>query len=203
MIAYASLTGSSRNLRALRAHGWRLMVAPTSHGRPPADFGYALDNGAWTAHRRGEPFDEPAFAEAYEQLGAGADFTVLPDIVAGGRPSLDFSMGWLARIGGGARPLMLAVQDGMTPEVIAPLVGPQLGIFIGGSTEWKLATARTWGLLAIERAAWCHMGRVNSIRRIGVCLGAGVHSFDGSSASRFAVNVPMLDGARRQGDFRI
>lgn len=84
-----------------------------------------------------------------------------------------------------------------------PLVGPDLGIFIGGSTEWKLATARTWGLLAIERAAWCHMGRVNSTRRIGVCLGAGIHSFDGSSASRFAVNVPKLDGARRQGDFRV
>lgn len=198
MIAYASRTGTRRNLAMLRSHGWRLMVSARGALRPEG-FAYALDNGAWTAFQRGEPFDEAAFSRAYERLGTGADFVVLPDIVAGGRASLDFSLTWRERLGEPACPLLLAVQDGMTPAEVAPLL-PALGIFIGGSTEWKLATAYAWGALAREREAWCHMGRVNTARRIALCAAAGMHSFDGSSASRFAVTVRELDNARRQLD---
>jgi len=93
---------------------------------------------------------------------------------------------------------MLAVQDGMTVSSVADALAPGDGIFIGGSTEWKLATMREWAALARERGILCHVARVNSVRRINRCINAGATSFDGTSATRFAVTLPKLDAARRQ-----
>ncbi len=56
MIAYASRTGTRRNLAALRDAGWRLMVSARGVLRTEG-FPYGLDNGAWTAFQRDEPFD--------------------------------------------------------------------------------------------------------------------------------------------------
>jgi hypothetical protein len=61
MIGYASRTGTRRNLAALRAAGWRLLLSPTGVLRTEG-FRYALDNGAWTAHQQGTEFDELAAA---------------------------------------------------------------------------------------------------------------------------------------------
>jgi len=198
MIGYASRTGTRRNLQGLAAAGWRILVSAKGVLRTEG-FPYALDNGAWWSFVNGQPFDETAFARAYELLGADADFVVLPDIVAGGVRSLEFSLRWLQRLGRG--PLfLLAVQDGMTREMIKPLIGAGLGIFVGGSTEWKIDTMKDWGDLARESGAWCHVGRVNSARRIRICHAAGVTSFDGSGPSRFSAVLPGLDHARRQPD---
>lgn len=198
MIAYASRTGSRRNLKALRAHGWRLMVSAKGVLRHEG-FKYALDNGAWTTFQRGEPFDVEAFDAAVNLLGRGADFIVVPDIVAGGLRSLEFSLSWLPRLRDLA-PLLLAVQDGMAPDDIHPLVGPEVGIFVGGSTAWKCATMAEWGALARRTGAYMHVGRVNSGRRIRACAAAGADSFDGSSATRYSVTLGPLDNARRQPD---
>ncbi len=198
MIAYASRTGTRRNLRALRAAGWRIMVSAKGPHRTEG-FPYAIDNGAWHSYQQGLPFDEMAFLKVYEKLGAGADFVVLPDIVAGGRDSLAFSMKWKVQLKARC-PQMLAVQDGITVDDVKELVGPYLGIFVGGTSEWKERTMAQWGELARERTAWLHIGRVNSIRRISLCEAAGAHSFDGSSASRYQVTLNKLDSARHQRD---
>ena len=203
MIGYASRTGTRRNLDALRGAGWRLMVSAKGPLRPER-FRYALDNGAWTAFQRRAAFDVPAFDKAIALLGPGADWIVLPDIVAGGLASLRFSLDWLDALRN--RPqlrgtqYLLAVQNGMEPQHIAPLVGPEIGIFVGGDTPWKLATMAAWARLAHERGAICHVGRVNTVRRIRLCAAAGADSFDGSGVSRFASALPPLDLARRQPD---
>lgn len=98
MIAYASRTGTRRNLDALRAAGWRLLVSAKGVLRTEGFARYGLDNGAWTAFQRGEPFDDNAFLAAVEQLGESADFVVVPDIVRGGHDSLRFSFRWLERL---------------------------------------------------------------------------------------------------------
>ena len=196
MMAYASRTGTRRNLDALRGAGWRLMVSARGVLRTEG-FAYALDNGAWTAFQRQEPFDVDAFQKAVDLLGRGSDWLVLPDIVAGGAASLDMTLTWLPKLRG-LTSLLIAVQDGMCEADIALLLASDVGVFVGGSTEWKIATMRRWAALARAHGAYCHVGRVNTIRRIRLCQDAGVDSFDGTSASRFAVTLPKLDAAVRQ-----
>jgi hypothetical protein len=199
VIGYASRTGTRRNLAALRAAGWRLIVSATSDLRT-AGMRYALDNGAWSCFQQNRAFDTTAFERAVDQVGDGADWIVLPDIVGGGLASLDLSLAWLPRLRPLGVPLLLAVQDGMNGDDVRPHIGPWIGIFVGGSTPWKLATALAWGEIARTRSAYLHVGRVNTARRIALCHAAGADSFDGTSASRFASTVPLLDAARRQPD---
>lgn len=176
MIAYASRTGTRRNLDALRRAGWRLMVSARGALRTEG-FRYALDNGAWTSFQRGEPFDEAAFERAVARLGADADWIVVPDIVMGGMALLKFSRTWLARLRNrralSKARFMIAVQNGIMPAHVRDLVGPRVGVFVGGDTEWKLATMAGWARFAHAHGATCHVGRVNSARRIRLCAAAG------------------------------
>lgn len=198
MMAYASRTGTWRNLAALRAAGWGLIVSATGAHRTEGFSRYGIDNGAWTAHQQGAPWDEAAFRALVGALGAGADFIVAPDIVAGGLTSLRLTERWLPRLDGIGRWRLVAVQDGMAADDVRPLLGHGVGIFVGGSTPWKLATVRAWGRLAAETGAYLHVGRVNTARRIALCASAGADSFDGTSATKYAVTLPELDRARRR-----
>lgn len=197
MIAYASRTGTRRNLDVLRECGWRLLVSATGVLRHEG-FRYAVDNGAWTAHQQGVPFDEHRFRVAVDLLGANADWVAAPDIVMGGHRSLDLSLSWLPALRSSAPVVLIPVQDGVAPSDVADLLGPTVGIFVGGSTEWKEQSAARWGAVCRERSAWCHVGRVNTARRIAICRDAGATSFDGTSASRFSVTCRLLDNARKQ-----
>ena len=107
MIAYASRTGTRRNLDALRGAGWRLLVSARGVLRPEG-FRYALDNGAWTAHQEGMPFDADAFLRAVDLLGVGADWTVIPDVVGDRDGTLEALGRWLPRLAG--LPLLVAVS---------------------------------------------------------------------------------------------
>lgn len=197
LIAYASYTGTRRNQAALREHGWRMLVSAADL-RQAQGFAYALDNGAWSAYSQGHPFNVPAFEKALRKVGAGADWTVLPDIVMGGGRSLDLSLKWMRRVLDETPRALLAVQNGMTVADVREFVGPRVGLFVGGDTAWKLSTLASWTELGRERRCWVHVGRVNSRRRILLCSGLGATSFDGTSVSRYAVTARKLDMARRQ-----
>ena len=205
MIPYASWTGTKRNLNGLQSAGWRLLTGPPIMQRngwqlPKWTDGtvapYALDNGAWTAHQQGTEFDSEAFEHAVSIAGRGADWIVIPDIVAAGKESLQFSLSWLPKLE--LFRVLLAVQDGMDLEDIRPHLSDRVGIFVGGSTEWKLDTMCKWGELAKQVGCYLHIGRVNTCRRIRLCKKAGADSFDGTSATKFISTLPMLDHARRQ-----
>jgi len=196
-MAYASRTGTRRNLAALRDAGWRLLVSAAGCLRSEG-FPYALDNGAWSAFSQGRPFSEPDFTRALARMGRGADWVVIPDIVQGGHASLEFSLRWMRRVLDETERGLIAVQNGLTESDVEGFLGPRVGIFVGGSTEWKLSTLPAWCALARRVGCWAHVGRVNTARRIHLCSVAGATSFDGTSASRFAKTVPKLDHARRQ-----
>lgn len=197
MIAYASRTGTRKNLKALRNAGWRLLVSASGCLRNEG-FEYGLDNGAWTAFQQKKPFDVAAFSNALSRFGDAADWVVVPDIVMGGLASLELSLAWLPRVRSSTSLALIAVQDGFMTKDIEPLLGPNVGVFVGGSTDWKEASMNEWATLCKAKGAWCHVGRVNTKRRIAKCASAGATSFDGTSASRFAKTVPPLDAARRQ-----
>lgn len=197
MIAYASRTGTRRNLSALRARGWRLLVSAAGVLRTEGFEHYALDNGAWSDFKQGRPFDEQRFLRAFLRLGPKADWVVVPDVVEGGRASLELSLRWLPRVLEVAPCALLAVQDGLLPADVRPFLSARVGLFVGGSDIWKEQTAYQWIQLGRAVGCWVHGGRVNTVRRIRIFSGAT--SIDGTSASRFAVTLPMLDGAIRQG----
>lgn len=196
MMLYASRTGTRRNLAALRAHGWRLLVSPTGHHQAEG-MPYALDNGAWTAHQQGRPFDADLFRRAVDKLGARADWIVVPDVVGDAARTLEAFDAWWPELRG-AGLLLLAVQDGMTEPDVQVRLRPGVGLFLGGSTAWKERAAKGWGVFARERSLYLHMGRVNSARRVAIAAEAGCHSVDGTSATRFAVNIPKLTNAGSQ-----
>jgi hypothetical protein len=201
MRGYASRTGTRRNLAALRDAGWRLMVTPACPR--PEGFPFALDNGAWSAYQRGVAWDADAFLRAVQLLGARADFIIVPDIVGDARRSHKRSMAWFPFLLGHTRTLLLAVQDGMSEEVLRPYLGANVGIFVGGTTPWKLATMGRWGALAHRVGCYLHVGRVNTARRIARCAAIGADSFDGSSVTRYAKTLAELEPARRQGGLRL
>lgn len=198
MIAYAAQTGNKRTTRMLLAAGWGVMISPASRGKPVEGMRYAIDNGAWSAFVKGTKWDAGAFLKLMEAAASDADFAVVPDIVGGGLSSLERSAQWIPRLRGSCR-LLLPVQDGMTQADVEPLLRGGVGIFLGGTTQWKLDTMIAWGSLAASKGLYLHVGRVNTARRLSLCAAAGADSFDGSSVSKFSRTLAELDYARRRG----
>jgi len=169
-------------------------TAPRWPDNTPAS--YALDNGAWGCHQQLKPFDVDAFLWAFDRIGANADWVVAPDIVGGGAESLALTRAWLPKLK--HRRVLIAVQDGMTPSQIAPLIVDGRGVFVGGSTDWKLKTLPMWGEFAQSVKCYFHVARVNTIRRFRACQFVGASSIDGSRASRWAMDADFLPSAARQ-----
>ncbi len=189
---YASRTGTRSTIASLDAHGWRILVSATGEHRNEG-LPYALDNGAWTSHQRKSGLlDLNLYTQLVTTHGAAADWCVLPDAVGGGALSLSLSLLWrdwtLARV----PRVLIAVQDGMTERDVARHLGSTVGVFVGGSTEWKERTAGAWGRLCRSRGAHLHVGRVNTRRRIRIAAEAGADSIDGTSAILFPVNIPKI-----------
>ena len=196
-MAYATTTRTKRNVEQMRTHGLRLLITPdiaTLHD----GFNYAIDNGAWGAFQRGGDIDFGAFEALVGEHGRDADFVVVPDIVCGGVESLRRSEEWLARLDGACDLLLVPVQNGFEPEDVRAWLGEDVGLFVGGDTEWKLSSLPTWGALALETGCHLHVARVNTKNRIRKCALAGAHSFDGTSATRFGDNAEKIDRWRRQ-----
>lgn len=195
MMMYQSMTTTRKNIAAIRGVGWGWLIAPESRSWDPKGMSYVLDNGAWSAFNSNIPWDGAKYGALVDRLGSGADFVIAPDIVAGGLESLSLSLSWLSRLSGLR---LVAVQDGMEPSDLAPVVGPTVGIALGGSTEWKLLRMRDWGRFCRRHGCYYHVLRVNTLRRIRYAFDAGADSVDGSRCSRFGNDVGLLDNEIRQ-----
>lgn len=204
LVAYASRTGTRTTLAALRAAGWRLLVSASGVHRTEG-MRYAIDNGAysaWDAHRRGKRstplLDKHLFIRIVITLGPFADFVVVPDIVQGGAESLALSLRWLPWVLLRTRRALIAVQDGMTAEQIGPHLNERVGVFVGGGDKFKETSTPMWAVLARSRGAYCHVGRVNTRRRINIAAAAGVDSFDGTSVTQFPSTLKKIERWKRQ-----
>lgn len=195
VMGYFSRTGTARQLDLHRALGTHCLVSAKGVLRTEG-FPYAIDNGAWTAHQQGQPFDDGAFVTCVDLLGRAAEWVAAPDIVCGGPASLAMSLRWLAWCLDRTERVLLPVQNGMTAADLAPHLSPRVGIFVGGDDSFKEGTMAMWAALARRHGAYCHVGRVNTKRRIELCALAEVDSFDGTTWTRFAVNVAKVNGWR-------
>ena len=197
----ATSTGTRRNVAALANAGWGLVLTPDCTDR----HGFAavgIDNGAWGCFQRKVDWTPERWQPLVERH-PDARWAVAPDIVCGGAESLARSVSWLPWLLARQQTVLIAVQNGMTAKEIAPLVGPRVGIFVGGDSEWKEQSLPVWGRLAAQTGCYLHVGRVNTARRIRLCAMAGADSFDGTSATKFSSTVPLITNAAAQTALRL
>lgn len=185
MIGYGGATTNAGSVAQLAKVGWGMMIAPQNPKRSPLR--YAVDNGAFYCWTRKKAWDEEKFLKMLDRVGTferTPDFGVCPDIVAGGLRSLDFSMSWLDRLPKGY-PWYLAVQDGMTAMDVLPALPKFAGIFIGGTSDWKMQTVELWTRIARQAGKRIHIGRVNTPpRTFVVSKVCQVDSLDGTNWNR-------------------
>ena len=148
----------------------------------------ALDNGAFTCDVKGYPFQEDVFlrtmAKSYAN-GIKLDFIVCPDIIARGKESLKFSLGWAKRLRS-APNLALVLQDGMAIEDINTYVLSHFTyLFMGGTVKWKWDTASDWVKFARDKNKKIHIGQCGQLKHLKKAKALGVDSVDSVS---FTVN---------------
>jgi hypothetical protein len=147
----------------------------------------SLDNGAYSDFRRGGdfPFDEYRFLSSISTCiknGINLDFIVLPDRVAQGKKSLDFSIRWLERLSWGR--FALALQDGVEESDI-PIHREEITtLFVGGTRRWKWKNAKRWIDFAHANGKKCHIGQVGRLSHILEAERLGADSIDSTSFSR-------------------
>ena len=201
MLPYASAIPMPSCLEQLDLYypHWRFMLSPASVSSVRksnmhllSERGYAIDNGAYAYHMRGQPFNRSAFIQLLDKYSHQADWIAIPDSIGNWEETIEMFMLWLPILWQYQRPLMIVAQDGSERGDFQELraimrkdFGLPIGVFIGGTTDWKLKHSPDIAQICNELDRTCHVGRVNSIRRTRLCHAWGVSSFDGSGMSRF------------------
>ena len=152
--------------------------------------GYAIDNGAYGYYIKGESFNGGAFLSLCDEWHSAADWIVVPDKVGDWEETIKMSMRWTNILLSYGRPLLIVAQDGCEKDdyhTIKSILRSRIygGIFVGGTTDWKLNHLHTLANLCAAADKVCHVGRVNSGKRARHCFDSGVTSIDGSGMSRF------------------
>jgi len=168
MRVYVGQTRSRALIATLERHGVGEFVVRGELPVRRARFGFAHDNGAYRDWRAGRPFNVVRWERDMRWMayrGIVPDFVVVPDIVAGGLASLDWSAFWRDVVPK-EFPAYLAVQDGMSARDVIPHLPRYAGLFVGGSLPWKLSTGAAWVELARQHGLRCHIGRVGTAARV-------------------------------------
>jgi len=189
MQIYTSVVSGIR-LKEVKKRNLGFMISSTPDRMPGEEckgMKCALDNGAYISWRRGYPFFESIFMKTLEKcykMSLDLDFIVVPDIVAGGMKSLDFSCSWLDRLKGSK--LALAVQDGICQRAVELYfeLSAIETIFVGGTAEWKWRTLGQWKEFAEKHDKNLHVGRCGTLDNLMKANAVGVNSVDSSSFVR-------------------
>lgn len=159
---------------------------------------WAIDNGAFS---KAVPFDPCAFRELVAKAGANPHrdrclFVAVPDVVGDPAGTLASWREWRGELRATGLPLAFVLQDGCEDGRVDGTLfddgipwGEFDALFIGGSTDWKIADLpwpRQQKLIALHRR--CdeesiprHMGRCNSRERCEIAYyGLGCKSADGT-----------------------
>lgn len=159
--------------------GW--LMSPDGWRKAPSWMPYALDNGAFGAWSNNRPWDGDKFIDHLERARRHFPplWVVVPDVVADREATLEMWNEWHPKVSEilPGTPLAFAAQDGMTPDDVPANADV---VFVGGSTEWKWKTCRTW----TANFPRVHIARVNSERKLWQCYEAGAESCDGTGWMR-------------------
>lgn len=181
LFAYLGQARGASLIRRLEAYGFGEMVCRGE--LPPRRKPWAFDNGAFKDWTSGKPFDADRYQRDLDKLWSEPslrpDFLAVPDRVAEGMASYEFSESWRPRLEPMGIPLYLVVQDGMTAESLpAETLRRYAGLFVGGSLDWKLRTSRDWVRHAHGLGLKCHIGRMGTENRVRAAIRWGADSID-------------------------
>ena len=157
------------------------LYSPGGFRTPVEWLPFALDNGAWGAHLNGREWDAAAWRDHLRRAalsGQAPLWAVVPDVVGNMQKTLEMWSDYAAEVTRYSWPLAFAAQDGMEPSDVPEDAAV---VFLGGSTEWKLASIESWGVAFPGRL---HVARVNTYKRLRICHAAGAVSCDGTGWGR-------------------
>lgn len=148
---------------------------------------YALDNGAFAEWTNGRPFNMDNLRRLCDRAARAPHpprWVAVPDVVTDRARTLERWQEFAPELAAYGWPLAFVVQDGMC-TVDVPRDADV--VFVGGSTEWKQATAPQWCRIFPR----VHIGRVNGQKDLWRYHRLGAESCDGTGWFR---------GKRRQLD---
>ena len=197
MIPYTSALPNKENLAMLDKYcdDWRFLLSPASmpsvnnnNRHLLYDRGYALDNGVYADWAKGQEWNQDKFISMLNTYAESADWIVIPDAVGDWWETARMFMIWYQPLLEYKRPLLYVAQDGIQQNDYATVRGMTergVGIFVGGQNDFKLTHSQNIARICKENNATCHIGRINSAKRVRMCWNWGATSFDGSGMSRF------------------
>lgn len=188
------IVGDARSLNMilkLKSLGWGRMFIDKKI-KPYDNEPWGFDNGAFRDWKNGKEFDTDRYLKAVETaLYISENYhypylSVLPDMVAKGLQSLDFSDKWAEKlkvfIGSHFEKLnwYLAVQDGMTLEDVENFLKKHTyikGIFLGGTDKFK-TEAPIWSEFAKKHSLKFHYARAGTPKKYELAKMSGADSID-------------------------
>jgi len=148
----------------------------------------AMDNGAFGCYQKGYPFQADLFRDNIKhchKLGIPLDFIACPDVVAGGKRSLDFSYSWARDELQTAPNLALVIQDGFAERYVKPYMLEYFTyLFIGGTVEWKWENAERWVEFGHKEGKRVHIGQCGQLKYLLRAYNMGADSVDSTSMVR-------------------
>ena len=154
------------------------LLAPGGWKSKPRDVPFALDNGRFSVWSRGKQWKAGDFRKHLDEaaeVGYDPLWVVVPDVVQDGPRTLEEWCRWYDRLKPYGWNLALAVQQGITPDIVKKLDNQPDVIFIGGgNTIWKWRYARQW----CEEFRRVHIGAVGTERRLWMAQRCGAESSD-------------------------
>jgi hypothetical protein len=145
---------------------------------------FALDNDAFMAWKRQQPWDEAAWLHMLawvQKSGLRPLWALVPDVVADREATLAAWERYAPMVAQLGWPRAFAVQDGMA---VSDVPREADVIFVGGTTDWKWATVAQWA----DSFPFVHVGRVNELDKLQLCQSLGVASLDGTGWFRATIN---------------
>ena len=186
MLAYSAIPTAKKQIKKFRLFPfwrWMLSIAPSPKvimRELPRK--YAIDNGAYSFYLKDKPYNPKKFLKLLELYGENADWVVIPDKVGDLEETLRLFDFWVDKI---PFKKLLVLQDGVEKKHVDERLDLIDGIFIGGTTEFKLNAIRFWSAYGLKHNKIVHVGRVNTLLRARLCVAEKATSFDGSSYARF------------------
>lgn len=168
-------------------HYWAGIYGHLGHLYSPGGFRgpypwlpYAIDNGAYPAWEKKQPWNEAAFVELCDRikwLQQKPRWIVVPDVVTDKVATLERWNEWEPKLRSYGIPLAFAVQDGMDLTDVPKSADV---VFVGGTTSWKRQNIARF----CQVFPRVHVGRINTWKWVWYCHDCGAESVDGTGFFR-------------------